>query len=309
MSSVSILIPVYNREKLLVPCVESALNQTRPPSEIVIVDNASTDSTWEVSQNFARRHPHIRALQNAVNLGPVRNWKRCIDEARGENALLLFSDDLIYPTYLEKTLPYLENPQVGLVFTAVHIGVDTNQGQIAYEWSNYPPVFPSSEYIHQALTRMSTPLSPGCMLFRLRDLKENLMLAIPSPTLDDFDAHGAGPDLLLSLLTAHQYPQVAHVPEPLVLFREHLNSITVSHKQWYLYRRYQQARIWFAAEYENDQILGELLVGMWLSECYNNSQLISPAKCARQYTTRFAWSWRTAAQMALERFRKRFLRV
>ena len=52
---VSILIPVYNRQDLLPVCIESALAQTITDLEVVIVDNASTDKTWEVCQKFARQ--------------------------------------------------------------------------------------------------------------------------------------------------------------------------------------------------------------------------------------------------------------
>jgi len=309
MNDVSILIPVYNRERLIAPCIESALRQTVSPIEVVVIDNASTDNTWSVCQEIERENSLVRAMRNETNLGPVRNWKHCIEAARGNYATLLFSDDLMYPTFLEKTRPYLDNPQIGFVFSATHIGQEAGRGHVAYDWQDHPPVFASSEYIRQALTKMSTPLSPGCMLFRLRDLKENLMVNIPSPTLDDFASHGAGPDLLLSLLTAQQYPLVAHVAEPLVLFRKHAGSITESSQPWYLYRRYQQARIWFAASYKNEQVLGELLAGIWLSECKNERRWISPARCAQQYTTHFAWSWPAVARTLMERFSNRWQRV
>ena len=294
-SSVSVLIPVYNRQNLIGLCIQSALDQTLAPLEIVVVDNASTDATWEVCQSFAQRDERVRIFRNERNIGPVRNWKRCIDEARGEFGKLLFSDDLIYPTFLEKTVPYLVDSTVGLIFTAVEIGSEIGQTVITVDGVGIPTIFPAADFIRDSLLGASV-LSPGNALFRLTDLKRNLMTEIPSPSIGDFPDHGAGPDLLLFLLTARQYPQVAHLNEPLCLFRSHSGSITISSDRWYLFRRQQQARIWFATTYENDKISAALLASMWLAECKNEKRFLSPTMCVRQYTTRHIWSWRVCSK-------------
>src|SRR5437879_4126737 len=96
---VSILIPLYNREQLLGPCIQSALDQTVRGFEVVIVDNASTDGTWQVCQAFAAKDSRVRIFRDPVNIGPVRNLQRCIQEARGQYGKILFSDDLIKPTF------------------------------------------------------------------------------------------------------------------------------------------------------------------------------------------------------------------
>jgi len=292
---------------LIGPCIQSALDQTLSPFEVVVVDNASTDATWEVCQSFAQRDERVRIFRNECNVGPVRNWKRCIDEACGTYGKILFSDDLIYPTFLEKTLRYLVDPRVGLVFTAAEIGSEIGQAVISYDGAGIPPVFPAAEFIRDSLLNASV-FSPGNALFRLTDLKKNLMIVIPSPSINDFPDHGAGPDLLLFLLTARLYPRVAHITEPLCLFRSHPNSITISSNRWYLYRRQQQARIWFATTYESDKILATLLAAMWLAECKNEKRFLLPAMCVRRYTTRRVWSWQAVLKMFWRRLDNRLSR-
>ena len=49
---VSILIPVYNREKYIGEAIESAINQTYKNIEVIIVDNCSTDNTWKILQDY-----------------------------------------------------------------------------------------------------------------------------------------------------------------------------------------------------------------------------------------------------------------
>ena len=76
---VSILIPVYNREALIGECIQSALFQTFTDFEVIIVDNASTDNTWGICQRFAEQDKRVRVFRNEKNIGPVRNWRRCVD--------------------------------------------------------------------------------------------------------------------------------------------------------------------------------------------------------------------------------------
>jgi len=123
-NKVSILIPVYNRENLIEETVQSALNQTYKNIEIIIVDNQSIDKTWEVMQKLAFQDDRIKIFQNDKNMGPVRNWKRCIDEATGDYGKILWSDDLIAPEFLENTVHFLENKDIGFVFTGTEIFID-----------------------------------------------------------------------------------------------------------------------------------------------------------------------------------------
>src|SRR5579872_7024825 len=99
---VSILIPVFNRSELIVQTIKSALMQTIAEIEVIVSDNASTDGTWDVCKTLAKEDQRVRVIRSETNLGPVRNWKRCIEVARGKYAKILFSDDLILPNYLEE---------------------------------------------------------------------------------------------------------------------------------------------------------------------------------------------------------------
>ena len=63
---VSILIPVYNREKAIITAVECAVNQTYPNIEVVCVDNASTDNTWTVLQELKHKYPNIIISKNKI---------------------------------------------------------------------------------------------------------------------------------------------------------------------------------------------------------------------------------------------------
>jgi glycosyltransferase involved in cell wall biosynthesis len=228
---VSILIPVYNRELFIAASVESALAQTFPDFELVIVDNASTDRTWGICQALASRDNRIRIFRNDSNIGPVRNWKRCIDEARGEIGKILFSDDLIMPSFLERTVPFFDDPEIGIVITAANI-----DGCVEYMWGGRSGKVTRWTYLRAMMFNGHLPVSPGAALFRMADLRRNLFV--------DFGRDGIGPDLLLLLLTAASYRFVAHVAEPLAVFHDHPGSISRQHRAQ-LGRGYASARLWF----------------------------------------------------------------
>jgi glycosyltransferase involved in cell wall biosynthesis len=112
---VSVLIPTYNRAKFLPLAVASALEQTLPPLEVLIVDDGSTDETARVVDSLEGPIRYI----HQVNRGPAAARNRGIREARGELIALLDSDDLWLPEKLELQVKILERrPVVGLVHAA-----------------------------------------------------------------------------------------------------------------------------------------------------------------------------------------------
>jgi len=286
-SLVSILIPVYNRISLVGETIDSAINQTYKNIEIIIVDNCSTDGTWELLQQYAEKDKRIRILRNKVNIGPVLNWKKCIDNAQGEFAKILFSDDIIEPNFLEQTLPFLENSDVGFVYSTVKMGADISESQITYRSFTHSGIYSSASFIEKSLYGSDVPISPGCAIFRLKDLKENLVSNIPSPSINDFLDHGAGPDLLLYLLTAKKYSLIAFVDKPLIFFRAHKESISLSDKSSHLTKCYIQAKIWFVENYFNKNEINRYHSHIWYQLWRGNGMWISPKKTLNEYTHSF----------------------
>ena len=66
---VSILIPVYNRVDMIKDCVDSALSQDYPNTEVIISDNCSTDGTWELCCRLYADHPKVNLYRSISNLG------------------------------------------------------------------------------------------------------------------------------------------------------------------------------------------------------------------------------------------------
>ncbi|MBV5339797.1 MAG: glycosyltransferase family 2 protein [Deltaproteobacteria bacterium] len=229
MPKVSILIPVYNRKKYIADCIESAINQTYKNYEIIIVDNASNDGTWEICKNYSLNNPQIHAYRNEINIGPVLNWIECVKKAKGEYIKILWSDDLMHSDFLNKVLPFIENPEIGFVYSVAKIFRNHPDDECLVMGSvNKTGVYSCDEYINGIMLNKSYPGSPGCAIFKTIDVKENLVINIPNRINSNFAKHAIGNDLLLYLLTANKYDKYAVINEPLSYFRSHDESITTS---------------------------------------------------------------------------------
>jgi len=101
---VSVGIPVLNGGKTLRHTLNSLLAQSLADFEVVISDNASTDDTREICQEYAEADPRIRYFRNGTNLGARANYNRVFQLARGEYFRWNGHDDWIDPTYLERCL-------------------------------------------------------------------------------------------------------------------------------------------------------------------------------------------------------------
>lgn len=115
MKLVSVVVPCFNAGKYLDDAVQSALAQTWPELEIVIVDDGSSDAeTLRLLEEA--RWPRTRIFHQA-NAGPSSARNRAIREARGEYILPLDADDTIEPVYVEKAAAVLDSrPEVGCVY-------------------------------------------------------------------------------------------------------------------------------------------------------------------------------------------------
>lgn len=249
---VSILIPVYNRQAIIAETLDSALAQTYTNIELIVVDNASTDDTWGVIQEYASQDARVKVFRNESNIGPVRNWKRCVDEASGYYGKILWSDDLIAPEFLEKTLPLFDD-DVGFVYSGVKIFTDNPEKSKILFLLKGTGLYPTHQYINYALYDKGVPVSPGCAVFRLGDLSQSLLVDVPNKVNSDFSMHAIGNDLLIFLLTAKNYKKFGLIAEPLSFFRAHEGSISISSKRGGLPLHYALAKAYFVDNFLPDE--------------------------------------------------------
>ncbi|MFA5770905.1 MAG: glycosyltransferase family A protein [Patescibacteria group bacterium] len=112
---ISVLMPAYNAEKYISEAIESILNQTFKDFEFIIIDDCSTDKTWEAIEDYAKKDSRIIALRNEVNLKMSRALNRGLALANGKYIARMDADDWSYPNRLHKQFIFMENnPKIGI---------------------------------------------------------------------------------------------------------------------------------------------------------------------------------------------------
>jgi glycosyltransferase involved in cell wall biosynthesis len=101
---ISIAMCTYNGAKYLQQQVDSLLSQTVQHFEVIVVDDISTDGTWELLQDIARKDQRFHIERNEKNLGPTKNFQRAMQQCRGEYIAPCDQDDIWEPQKLEKLL-------------------------------------------------------------------------------------------------------------------------------------------------------------------------------------------------------------
>jgi glycosyltransferase involved in cell wall biosynthesis len=113
---VTAIMAARNAEAFVAAAIESALRQTYPNFELVVVDDASTDQTPDIVASYAAKDARIRLLRQAQRGGAPAAWNIALREARGEWIAVLDADDLWRPRRLELQLAVVDaNPSVVLV--------------------------------------------------------------------------------------------------------------------------------------------------------------------------------------------------
>lgn len=106
--SVSVVVLNYNGKYFLNRCISSVKNQTHPPSEIIVVDNASTDGSDEA---IKKSFPEIKLIKNKKNLGFARGNNMGIAAAKGDYVFLLNNDAETDPRCIEEMLKIIEKEE------------------------------------------------------------------------------------------------------------------------------------------------------------------------------------------------------
>ena len=113
---VSICIPTYNRAGMIRQAIESALGQSYQNIEVIVVDNASDDTTADVVASYSDKR--LRFVKNERNLGLFGNFNRCIELSTGEYLHILHSDDYIDLDFTATCVKFFQtHPSVAMTST------------------------------------------------------------------------------------------------------------------------------------------------------------------------------------------------
>lgn len=101
LPKITVWTSIYNREKTVGRCIESVINQTIKPLEYIILDDCSTDDSFEIATEYAKKYSWIKVFRNERNLGPFKNWNQIINYANGDYLYDVGDDDYSSPNTIE----------------------------------------------------------------------------------------------------------------------------------------------------------------------------------------------------------------
>ncbi len=206
--AVSVIIPTYNRDNLLIRSVKSILNQTNQDYEILIVDDASTDNTSEVIKPYLSEK--IKYFRLEKNSGQCKARNFAIDKASGTYIGFLDSDDEWLPEKIEKQMALFKNsndPNLAAVYCGFIEKDEVSGITSVINRDNY------SGDLYNRFLKGFCPSTPTMFLVKTEILKEVNGFDENLPTFVDLD---------LWLRIARRGYTFDFVDEPLIVKYEHL---------------------------------------------------------------------------------------
>lgn len=179
---VSIIMPCYNSEKYIEKAIQSVLDQTYRNFELIIIDDDSTDKTWEIIEQYAKKDFRVICTKKDENeKGISKSMNKGIEMARGKYITRMDSDDIIIPEKIFRQVQFLDkNEEYGVC--SVNIAMMDNLGNI-YNENVYPEQKVPSEWTF--LWTNPVPNAP-CM-YRTNIIKDNNITFSNLRTAEDYD--------------------------------------------------------------------------------------------------------------------------
>jgi glycosyltransferase involved in cell wall biosynthesis len=116
ITSVDVVVPCYRYGRFLRECVESVLAQDQQNVRVLIIDDASPDSTSDIADHLAKSDSRVTFFRHNANKGHIATYNEGIDWASADYMLILSADDYLLPGALSRSIRFMDgHPDVGLV--------------------------------------------------------------------------------------------------------------------------------------------------------------------------------------------------
>ncbi|EGJ3606263.1 glycosyltransferase, partial [Campylobacter jejuni] len=228
---VSIVMPCYNRQEYIVDAIESILNQTYSNFEFIIIDDCSTDNTYEIVKKYAENDKRIIVLKNEKNQGIVYALNRGFSIAKGKYIARMDDDDISLPNRLEKQVEYME-ANLNITVLGSFIEVFNEKFEKCYSW-----VCEDDPEILSILINFFNPMCHPSVMIRREFLNfYNLKYEEKYRHAEEY--------FLWTEILKHG-GKIANIPEILLRYRRHSRSITST---------FSEKQIWLVGEIQKMQL-------------------------------------------------------
>ena len=230
MSLVSIIMPTYNSGQYIAESIESVLKQTERDWELEIVDDGSTDGTFEIVLPYIKKYPNIHYYYFTVNRGTSAARTEAIRRAGGKYIAFLDSDDLWLPDKLKKQICFMQENDCSFSCTAYYCLNDENK---RIESAVYPP----DRTDYRKILILSNPIGNLTVMYDQSKLGKYTVPEIRKRN-----------DFALWLRILRDTPYCRGLKEVLAVYRKRAHSVssdkcTLIRYHWYLYRNIEKLSI------------------------------------------------------------------
>ncbi len=208
--SISIVMAAYNTRQFLDEAIESICAQTHADWEMIVVDDQSTDGTFERLQEWSQKDPRIRVFQTLENSGPGAARDFALQQARGRYIAIMDGDDVAMPDRLKKQFLFLQTHPEAIAVGSQAECIDEKGRKIGTKDFPLEP-----EKLHRLMFRFMPIQLPSVMIDRSK---------LPE-TFDWFEGWPFSEDTLLFFKLV-QYGYLANLPDYLLNYRQHSASVS-----------------------------------------------------------------------------------
>ncbi len=127
MTTISIIVPIYNVEKYIKQCLDSLVNQTYKDLEIICIDDCGTDNSIKIAQSFAEKDSRIKIIKHKKNSGISTSRNTGIKNSSAPYLMFCDPDDWYEPEMCEKMLHAITNNKVDLAMCGINVIYETNK--------------------------------------------------------------------------------------------------------------------------------------------------------------------------------------
>lgn len=225
--AVSVIVPTYNAEEYLAQCLDGVLSQTMGDFELVCVDDGSTDGTWAILEERARRDARVTLLRQE-NSGPGIARNAGLERARGRYVYCLDADDYLERDMLAQCAKVLDETQADMALMAFRTYNQQVGRTYLAEWSmRHEDTFPS--YPGGSFTWET---APDLIFETVQNVPWNKM--VRRSLLEErgirFQELRLTEDLMYSLPAAVAAKSIVRIAQPLVVHREFAGTNAMADK-------------------------------------------------------------------------------
>lgn len=245
---VSIGMPVYNGDRYLRLALNSLLAQDYQHFEIIISNNASTDYTAKICQEYAVKDSRIHYVRNLQNIGSTKNFNQVFELSKGQYFMWAAHDDLWEKTYLRKAVNKLEETPNAVLCCCDVVFIDA-QGSVIHEWTANPKK-QNIETLGMNVVQRSHQLIAKAGWYTIYSLIRKEALIKTNLFLEEY-----GPDVII-LQELNLLGEFVKIKEPLFFYRLHDHQDQTE--------KYQSQKQQGKAPYSN--LVRNLLKTIWNSQ-------------------------------------------